>query len=295
MTQETGPENPPNGISRRALLSAGAATLALAPFPKAIAQGDGIEALVTLTFAHEYFGQAPLAMKVAPLDPAEFNRNGLRMGQTTGPLVIAQRQGAPRPATIVVQLSTDDRDFTAYTSVDDTPLGADRLYLGNQTAPNTVDIRRMEQAEAQALALGKHSFAVLEIALPEVGTLDLEVGFAATRTLWTYYLKTQTNPLKDNETEYWIEDVDRLYDFANAGTLLDGKGTRMDVFRSTTPIPLSAYPTYNFQLRRVVRTTGAPSTFSIILDRLPGATTRLDLPQPGEPDAALISRMYLSL
>lgn len=292
MTKKTEPEPPQ--ISRRNLLSVGAATLALSPVSKAVAQAGKTELLVNLTFEHDYLRQVPPAIKAVLAYPVEIRRDVFYQ-QTPGQMQIGRSLGGPRPQALYLQLSTDDPDFLAYTSVNDAPLGADKLYVTNQTPSQTIDIRRMDPAEAQDSGLGPQFFAMLEIALPDEGALDLKVRFEVTKTLWSYYVTSQANPLRDGDIEYWIEDVDRIHSFAHTETVLDGTGTRIDVFRSAKTIPLSAHPTQHFQLRKVERTTGSPSEFSIVLNRLPAATTRLDLPQPKEPDGALMSRMYLSL
>ncbi len=290
---------PQNGLARRTLLTGAAAGLAHAPVSGVMAQSGDLHALAKITFAHDYFGQTPLLIRAAPLSPVDFSRQSLRLGRNEGPLVLAQRQDAPRPASVRLQLFTDDPDFRAYTSVDGFPLGADQLYITNQTAPNVPNIRRMDWAEARALGMTPDAVCVLDLALPPVGEQDLTITFEVTKSRWVYYLQSQPNPLKqggkDGDIEYWIEDINRVYSFENLGTRLDATGRRVDAFLSSAPIPLSAQHDQIFQLRRVVRTPGQASEFTIMLDRLPTATNRLDLPQPGEPENDLISRIYLSL
>lgn len=237
---------------------------------------------LTLIAEHGYYADAAAALRIEPLSLPQSV-----LVRSNGPvttLLIDEARVAEIERPVLLNFAVMAADPAVF-AITDLPNPGEVGYL--EVAAE--DGEAVIEVGAGSIAgfvppTGRRPLVLLEVAPPATGAATLRIRFAARQTIWAYHICGRA---PDGLS---IDDPKGEHGFSapQIGQLPDGR--RVETFRSTAPIALSARPQTRFSLVR----TG-PFGPQVVVPVLPAAGPALSFVDPAAQAGALQSDIYVNL
>lgn len=239
-------------------------------------------ARLSVALAHDYYGNAPIPLRLLPADPGEFDRRGFILRRQANRFLVIGEIGDEMPERLTFDvIATDPEVFSVTRHAEwgqvlrlTVESGTDEMAFGPTTTARGALRNRMER--------------IAQVAIDMTGedAREVTLRFETVEALWAYHV---VGP--GSRDDLLIVDTSKIVSFQSQGRRRLPDGTEAQVIRSDNPLPARARPSQKFMLQR-------PSAFGpeTLIPVLPAAG-KMFKPIPEEEGAAarLQSDIYVTL
>lgn len=235
-----------------------------------------------VTLAHDYYGDAPIPLRLVPSNPHLFDKQGFILRRHLNRFIIIGEEADDIPEKLSFDVIATTSDVFCVTRFAEwgqvltlsMPPDETALAFGPATAPPGAMRNRMER------------IAQVDVFMSGTDLREVTVTFDAVEALWAYHV---TGPGMSDDLQ--VIDPTASFSFSVQGRKRLPDGSEAQVIRSDAPLPARARPSQKFMLQR-------PSAFGpeTLIPVLPAAGKSFKpIPEIAGNAARLQSDIYVTL